>query len=294
MQTSRIQDKTMISRVGNFFSTPFEKLSHREDERRSAVSALFLLISALALLAEQAVAGNTPRILVFILGGAYFLARTRWYKYATLILIFVLTFPSYTTAIRIENPEPNRILSAFVWVAVPILITSLIYSVRATVAINLFNVIALCTLPFIYPGLTFRVISGALGFIILLSIVLLVVTVQRDRIELDRQTELRESHEKMEKEIAERIRTEKEREVLIQKLEARNTELTRFNYTISHELKSPIVTIKGFVGSIENDLKSDNRENAINDLHRIENAANKMRETITDLLELSRAGYIVN
>jgi len=41
-------------------------------------------------------------------------------------------------------------------------------------------------------------------------------------------------------------------------------------------------------------LKSNNIKYAVNDLRRIENAANKMQETITGLLELSRAGYIVN
>lgn len=283
-----------MGRVGDFFSAPFEKLPYREDERRSAVSALFLLFSAIALLAEQAVAGNTPRSPVFILGGAYFLARTRWYKYATLILIFALTFPSYVVALNLENPEPNRILSSFVWVAVPILITSLIYSVRATIAINFFNILALIVLPFLNPGLTFQVISGALGFIVLLFFVLLIVMVQRNRIELDRQAELRESQEKMAKEIAERIRTQEEREVLIRKLEAGNAELTRFNYTISHELKSPIVTIAGYAGSIQKELKTGTITKALNDLQRIENAANKMQETILALLELSRVGRVTD
>jgi signal transduction histidine kinase len=93
-------------------------------------------------------------------------------------------------------------------------------------------------------------------------------------------------------ELAERTRVEQEREELIRELEERNIELTRFNYTVSHELKTPIVTIKGFLGSIERDLEAGNYERAQGDFRRIANATDKMQRTLFDLLELSRIGRI--
>jgi signal transduction histidine kinase len=95
-------------------------------------------------------------------------------------------------------------------------------------------------------------------------------------------------------ELAERIRVEKEREELIFELEERNTELTRFNYTVSHELKAPIVTIKGFLGSIERDLQKGNYKRAQDDFHRVLKATDKMQKTLFDLLELSRIGRVIN
>jgi len=95
-------------------------------------------------------------------------------------------------------------------------------------------------------------------------------------------------------ELAARMRIEKEREELIRELEERNAELTRFNYTISHELKTPIVTIKGFIGSIEKDLQVGNYERATKDFLRVSNATDKMEETLFDLLEFARIGYIDN
>ena len=54
-------------------------------------------------------------------------------------------------------------------------------------------------------------------------------------------------------EIAERQRIEAERERLITEQEARNAEMERFTYTVSHDLKSPLITIHGFLGLLEKD-----------------------------------------
>lgn len=94
--------------------------------------------------------------------------------------------------------------------------------------------------------------------------------------------------------ITERKQAEAEREKLFKELAAQNAELERFNYTISHELKSPIVTIKGFVGRIEKNLHNENIENVKKDLKRVASAADSMQETLHDLLELSRVGRFIN
>jgi len=94
--------------------------------------------------------------------------------------------------------------------------------------------------------------------------------------------------------ITERKRSEAEREKLIQELEAKNAELERFTYTVSHDLKSPLITTKGFVGMLEQDLAQGNQELIAEDMQRISHATDTMERLLEELLELSRIGRIVN
>jgi PAS domain S-box-containing protein len=98
----------------------------------------------------------------------------------------------------------------------------------------------------------------------------------------------------LQKELEERKRVEREREAMFHDLEAKNAELERFTYTVSHDLKSPLVTIAGFLGFLENDIKKGDTERFQNNMHRIHEAAVRMHRLLDELLELSRVGRLAN
>lgn len=77
-------------------------------------------------------------------------------------------------------------------------------------------------------------------------------------------------------------------------LGAKNAELERFTYTVSHDLKSPLVTIRGFAELAGTDLGAGKLERVRQDLGRIVAASDKMQRLLEDLLELSRVGRVVN
>ncbi len=77
-------------------------------------------------------------------------------------------------------------------------------------------------------------------------------------------------------------------------LEAQNAELERFSYTVSHDLKSPLVTIKGFLGLLREDVDKGNLPGMERDIERIGDAADTMARLLSELLELSRIGRQMN
>ena len=77
-------------------------------------------------------------------------------------------------------------------------------------------------------------------------------------------------------------------------LEARQTEMERFTYMVSHDLKSPLITIQGFVALLAQDIVGGNRERTQTDMRYIQVAAATMQRLLDELLELSRIGHVAN
>lgn len=73
-------------------------------------------------------------------------------------------------------------------------------------------------------------------------------------------------------------------------LEFSNKELEQFAYVISHDLKSPLVTIQGFAGRFMKYVEDGNEEKSRDSARRVQNAAKRMGELIDDVLTLSRVG----
>jgi PAS domain S-box-containing protein len=96
------------------------------------------------------------------------------------------------------------------------------------------------------------------------------------------------------RDISERKRMEMELEQFVKELEAKNAEMERFTYTVSHDLKAPLLTIQGFATLLQDDLKQDERENEDSYLRYIADGAKKMGHLLDDLLQLSRIGRVVN
>ncbi len=83
-----------------------------------------------------------------------------------------------------------------------------------------------------------------------------------------------------------------ERRDLIARLEMINSEIERFTYLAFHDLRAPLVTIKGFLGALKQDLNAGPDEQVRAHIRRIEGAADKMDAILSDLLEFARIGRV--
>ena len=94
----------------------------------------------------------------------------------------------------------------------------------------------------------------------------------------DAQAALRENEQKL--------------QALLEELTSKNAELESFVYTVSHDLKTPIVTIDGFIGALREDFSASISEVSDQYLTHMSNAAHKMEQLISELLNYSRIGRL--
>jgi two-component system, chemotaxis family, sensor kinase Cph1 len=102
--------------------------------------------------------------------------------------------------------------------------------------------------------------------------------IQRRKTEL----ELRQVHAQLEGVIEQRTA----------ELASKNEEMEQFLNTVSHDLKSPVVTCLGLASSLREDVRAGHVEETIDTINRIERSATRMRQLIEDLLNLSRIGKV--
>lgn len=91
-------------------------------------------------------------------------------------------------------------------------------------------------------------------------------------------------------EVAERKKLEVELQKTMKKLESKNKELEDYTYTVSHDLKTPLVTIQGFAELLHKKYDNKLDDKGRHYINRITQGTDSLGKLVTDLLELSRAG----
>ncbi|MFB0536675.1 MAG: PAS domain S-box protein [Anaerolineae bacterium] len=93
--------------------------------------------------------------------------------------------------------------------------------------------------------------------------------------------------------ITERKVAEEVQERLLAELEAKNKELESFVYTISHDLKAPLISLDGFSSALQEEFHHQLGEEGKHYVERIQSNVARMDALIMDLLDLSRVGRVV-
>lgn len=75
-------------------------------------------------------------------------------------------------------------------------------------------------------------------------------------------------------------------------LEQKNKEAEQFTYSVSHDLKSPLVSCTGLMDMLKEDLEQNDVSGVREVLKRIERNINRMQKCVGDLLEFCRVGRI--
>ena len=77
-----------------------------------------------------------------------------------------------------------------------------------------------------------------------------------------------------------------------EELRDKNQEMERFTYTVSHDLKSPLVSCTGLLSFASEDLENGDLDEVRSAIGRVQSNVQRMDRCIQDLLDLSRVGRV--
>ncbi len=203
---------------------------------------------------------------------AWFLNRSGHYTAAAVLTLAM--FP-VVILVWVASGGSEQPALSLAYLALGVQLAGILLPARGTVLFAALTALALLLTPLLAPGALPReyLLLHPLALVAVAAGLAVVSILHRDRLERDRQAE---------------------REALIRELSSKNAELERFSYTVSHDLKSPLITIRGFLGILAKDLEEGRTDRLRGDLERITTAADSMERQLHELLRLSRIGRVVN
>lgn len=91
--------------------------------------------------------------------------------------------------------------------------------------------------------------------------------------------------------LREREKAKQDLDKLMQQLQQKNKELEQFVFTISHDLRAPLVTIKGFTAQLQRSIGNNASDDQIRWISRIAANADSLDVRLRELLHLSRTAH---
>jgi PAS domain S-box-containing protein len=189
-----------FQRLSVFIRWLVEPLAAVDEKQRRHLRLLsaFLLLMAVNSFIGALVMGDDEGIIRTVMLACaplialgYGLSRTRYYSVATLIAITIPAVP--IVAMLVFSPERDKIAVQFPWLALPLLICSLLLSLRRTIIVAVFYVVFITTLTF-SVGLPVPNAAESLAYILMIIFFVVAVTAARrsDHREIEHQLHERE------------------------------------------------------------------------------------------------------
>ncbi|CAG0935263.1 Sensor protein ZraS [Thermoflexales bacterium] len=125
---------------------------------------------------------------------AYALSRTKYYRLGAALSIFIFSLIPYVTiAVVAHALTSDLVFLSLVWLNLPVLLTSLFFSIRITAVNAVLINLSMLLIPALIPDVDRTAVNTALGLVLSVSVLVVVLMYHRERIERSRQVSLEES-----------------------------------------------------------------------------------------------------
>ncbi len=141
-----------------------------------------------------------------LLSLAYGLNRAGRYTVAAALAVGISNIGAFAMAINSflgGTPYASDDVNLLVYIVVPVLFGGILLSIPALIAIVALNMVGMLILPVLFPQITFSsIIVGPFSFVLTVSILVVLATQYRNRLERDRQAELVEKKDTLQQQTA--------------------------------------------------------------------------------------------
>jgi signal transduction histidine kinase len=196
---------------------------------------------------------------------SYHLSRKADYIRGATLSVALMSLMAFVLAILRGDFSSTGFQAQFMWIILPIILASLYLSKRELIILVGSITIGLLLLPFIIPALTLLSLSSTISFFIISSLLIIIITDQRNQVEQERLALQALQTTKLSK-------AYQEFEVLL--------------FAISHDLREPLHAIGGFSDMLEIRYKEKLDQRGRDYVHRIKRATNRLRQLLADMQQL--------
>ncbi len=172
---------------------PSEEIHLPSERRRAGLVSGMLLVITIAMGARTMLASEAKElfaILTVICAFGYWISRLGLYQPAAWASIIALCIPTYIQIINPQHPlTSDSLLARVAWLVFAIILSSLFFPIWQAGLVALINLTAIASLPLWIPEINPRDLIAPLGFIGVLSALVLEVSRQRRLIAEDRRQE---------------------------------------------------------------------------------------------------------
>ena len=259
--------------IWNKIVEPAKTIQDPTTRFQARLVTITIVVLLLAVIFSVMMKSDLPPLTLVLLVVGYFISRTKFFTFSAFLVIINISVFVLVALFDTEFLTREIVFMTIAWFTPSLVLSGLIFSIRQMLLITSIHFIVPFLLPIFVPELSFKDVLVGGGFLLVVSAMILLTMFLRDLLEKENQQELAQLNEELEERVFERT-----------------AQLESFSYSVSHDLRAPLRSIRGFSEILVDEYGDTLDNEGEMYLEKIKASSKKMDHLIDDMLMLSRLG----